>query len=112
MLGGNAATSRSDADGNESLHGTFTFAGTGEVDWVGGELAANMTIGSGVRMRADANVIGGNDDSREITDRDQPLDGSAGQPAALTNHGALGFTGRQRLPSAATHGSSMPTTAQ
>src|SRR5262249_35106544 len=71
---------------NAYLGGTATFAGTGTIDWTGGEIEGNLTIGhavhvvaSGVHLNSGRRLLSGLDD----------LNG--GIPATVTNHGTMTF---------------------
>jgi len=74
-----------DGAGGDSLSGTFTLAGTGELDWTGGTISANLTVGSRVLVHA----YGDNPaNGRRILSGE---DSSSGDPvpATLVNHGVM-----------------------
>lgn len=71
---------------NASLGGTATFAGTGTIDWTGGTIEGNFTIGHGVHMVASGVHI--NNGHRVLFGQDG-LNGNV--PSTLTNHGTMTF---------------------
>jgi hypothetical protein len=68
------------------LRGTATLAGTGVLDWTGGTIEGNLTIGHGVKFHAS----GFHDDNgrRALLGTDYL---SGGVPATVTNHGTMSF---------------------
>lgn len=78
QLGGDGSTA------TETLHGTFSLSGTGTFDWAGGHIAAAMTIGKGVTVRASGPDTA---DPRRLSGHD------GGAAVAVTNRGTVAFTG-------------------
>ena len=74
-----------DGTGGDTLSGTTTLAGSGELDWTGGTIASNLTIAHGILLHAyGANPGNGH---RVLSG----LDSSSGSPvpATLVDHGVM-----------------------
>jgi hypothetical protein len=93
-----------DVDAGADLGGTATFAGTGTIDWTGGAVEGNFTVGHGVHLVA-SGVHTGN--GRRILSGQDAL--SNGVASTVTNHGMMTFSadatvgtgGRAKLVNAA-----------
>jgi hypothetical protein len=83
VLGGNGT------GGHEELGGTFTLAGTGTLDWNGGEIEGNATISHGFTVRADGRTA--TSDDRELSGTDGT--GASSVASAVVNHGTVAFSG-------------------
>ena len=75
-----------DVGANAYLGGTATFAGTGTIDWTGGEIEGNLTIGHGVHVVASGVHI---NNGRRLLIGQDALNGNIA--STVTNHGTMTF---------------------
>lgn len=83
-------------DSGALLGGTATFAGTGTIDWTGGTIEGNFTIGHGVHMQVSGAHTG---NGHRVLSGDDELSG--GIPATVTNHGTMVFANGATVGTAA-----------